>query len=511
MRTLIQIGVDADAWSTRVRVRLGFFTILVALTPTEARAQPAGSASTSAPTDFATPATPSAPHVDEPIVRAVAGGLTAEVAARRAIATSFSARAAQATATAASARQEGAKLDYIPQTTLIARYTRISPYTNPLVSGGVETTAAPGTVNPAVVASEPTRYPVFENQYLLQANVTVPLTDYIFKIRRSYSAATSFAEAARFDVVAARAAASVAAKRAYYDWLRGIGGLVVAEQTLAVATAHANDARLLFRAGSSSSADVLRAEAAVAAAELVVERAKAIMTSTEWNLKTLTHAPEEEHLDPGESLDAPLPPLGANLHSILNEAYANRAEIKSTARNIEAARELISVARADRAPALSAFGDLIYANPNNRTFPPTADFVPSWQIGALLTWSPKKYLVAGTSSADQEARASALESQLSAARDAVVREVVDAYSTAVAADAGIRTTARQLDAAREAYRVSRVLYNGGRATGTTLLDAEYALAQARFDHLNARTDARVARVQLEHAAGRDMPSSPDQR
>jgi outer membrane protein TolC len=55
---------------------------------------------------------------------------------------------------------------------------------------------------------------------------------------------------------------------------------------------------------------------------------------------------------------------------------------------------------------------------------------------------------------------------------------------------------------------ARELFNAGRGTSTTLIDAETALAQARFDHLNARVDARIARVRLDHAVGRDAKPVP---
>jgi outer membrane protein TolC len=40
-------------------------------------------------------------------------------------------------------------------------------------------------------------------------------------------------------------------------------------------------------------------------------------------------------------------------------------------------------------------------------------------------------------------------------------------------------------------------------TSTTLTDAETELTRARLQTVNARVDARVARVRLDHALGRD--------
>ena len=57
-----------------------------------------------------------------------------------------------------------------------------------------------------------------------------------------------------------------------------------------------------------------------------------------------------------------------------------------------------------------------------------------------------------------------------------------------------------------AYRVARELFNNGRGTSTTLADAERDLQNARLDLLNAKAEARIARIRLEHALGRDAAS-----
>lgn len=59
-----------------------------------------------------------------------------------------------------------------------------------------------------------------------------------------------------------------------------------------------------------------------------------------------------------------------------------------------------------------------------------------------------------------------------------------------------------MESAVEGYRVARELFSSGRATSTTLIDAEIVLAQSRFEHLNALVDARLSRIRLDYAVGR---------
>ncbi len=435
------------------------------------------------------------------------GGLTSEQVGQRAQATSYQAKAAEQNLAAASARAEQQWTNYLPRVGLTARYVRLSDFTPPSLGSGslVGTTAPPGTVNPQPLIAAPSfSFPLVLDNYLTQATIAIPLSDYFLRIGKAYSAATRSEEAARFDVTAARSKSYADGKVAYYTWLRARGAVVVAEQSLAVARAHLKDAENQFGVGNASKADVLRAQTQVAAAELAVERAKSGATLTERQVRIAIHAKDEEAVLPGESLDAATAPAPTNVKSLVAEAQGARPEIKSIDKNAEAARKLADVSRAGRYPALTGFGDLTYANPNQRRIPQSNEWFPTWQVGAQITWSPNDVLAAGAGGADAEARANAIEAQKSAARDGIELEVTQAYQGIVEADAAIASTKRQLESALEGYRVARELFNFGRGTATTLVDAETILAQTRFEHLNARVDARIARVRLDHALGRDV-------
>ncbi|HSO40676.1 MAG TPA: TolC family protein [Labilithrix sp.] len=433
------------------------------------------------------------------------GGLTAEKVGERSAATSYQAKAAEELVTGANARADQQWASYIPRLGLTGRYTRLSNFTPPSLgdTSTVETTAAAGTINPTpTVAVAASRFPNVLDQFLLQATIAVPITDYLLRIGKAYTAATESAEAARFDVIAARAKSYADGKIAYFTWLRARGAAVVADQSLAVARAHLADTEKQFAVGNTSKADVLRAQTQVAASELSIERAKSGVVITERQVRLAIHAPEEETLAPAESLEAALPPQNAQLKALVAEATSQRAELKSITKNADAARRLAEVARAGKIPTVSGFGDLTYANPNARVFPQRSVFTPTWSVGAQVTWSPNDFLVAGGGGNDAESRAAALDAQKVTVRDAVELEVTQAYQSVIEADAAIGTTQRQLDSAVEGYRVARELFSSGRATSTTLIDAEIVLAQSRFDHLNALVDARLGRIRLDYAVGR---------
>ena len=474
------------------------------------------------PSRAATPTTGAAPTGTPDVVRAPAQGdgtgagtaasLTAENVAQRSMTTSYQAKAAEQNLSAAGARSEAQWTNYLPRLGLVARYTRLSNFTPPSLSGNgslVGTSAPPGTLNPTpTIAAAGFSFPLVLDNYLTQAAIAIPISDYFLRIGKAYSASTHSEEAARFDVVAARAKSYADGKVAYYTWLRARGAVGIAEQSLAVARAHQKDAENQFTVGNASKADVLRAQTQVAAAELAIDRAKSGVALTERQIRVAMHGKEDDVFTPGESLEGSLPAQPSILKQLVAEAQSQRPEIKSIDKNAEAARKLADVSRAGKYPVVSGFGDLTYSNPNQRRVPATEDWFATWSLGAQITWSPNDVLTAGASGADAEARASALDAQKQAVRDGVDLEVTQAYQGIVEADAAIDSTQRQLESAVEGYRVARELFNNGRGTAPTLIDAEIVLAQTRFEQLNARADARIARVRLEHALGRDAKAAP---
>jgi outer membrane protein TolC len=455
--------------------------------------------------------------VPEDLLQTHPGGLTADQVGQRAAATSFNVKASLETMRAAEARVDQQWVAFLPRLTATAKYTRLSSFTPPVF--GSSQGSSVGTTIPAdnglvpipagtqLYAVPGISIPLVLDNYVLQANLTVPISDYFLKTNENYSAATKSAEAARFDVGASKATALSNGKVAYYSWLLARGGLIVAVQALNDQRTHLNDARNQFQVGNASKADVLRAETAVASAELQVETAKNAADLAETQMRIAIHAPPGQQLLPAEGLDVVPPAFQGNLQALVQEGLTNRYEVKSAETNALANRKLASAQNAAAYPTVSAFADGIYANPNPRFFPQTQEWHATWDLGAQAVWSPNDIALGGAGKKDYEARAASLEANAVAVREGVEVEVTQMYQQVRQYDIALDSTKRELASAQEAYRVARELFNNGRGTSTTLADAETDLTRARLDALNATVNARVARVRLDHAVGRDLKAA----
>lgn len=466
-------------------------------------------AQTAPPVAAATPADPDAVREETLAAEMLApkpGGITADAVGKRAAATSYQAAASTEALRGAAARVDAAWGAFLPRLSGTFRYTRLSDFTPPsLTSGGslVGTTAPPGTFNPTPTIAIGFSFPIVLDNWLMQATLAIPLSDYAFRLSQNYSAANKSVQAARLDVAAARAKSAAEGKIAYFNWIRARGSMVVAQLALGDQKTHLTDTKNLFQVGNTSQVDVLRSETGVAAAELAVEQTKHFVELTETQIRLAIHGGPDEVLLVGEAIEGDLPPVTGNLQALIGEGQMSRFEVKSIDANVEALHLQATVVRAGQFPRLDAVGNATYANPNQRLIPAQEKWFPTWDVSLQLTWSPNDVLTARANGADVDSRAAQIDAQRQVLRDGIALEVTQAYQQVLEADFSVVSTQKQLASSKEAVRVARELFKAGRVTSTTLTDAETELTRARLQTVNARVDARVARVRLDHALGRD--------
>ncbi len=442
-------------------------------------------------------------------LRPTSTGLTSDQVGPRAASTSFSVKQQEETLRAAAARVDQSWQGFLPRLRTSAGLYWVDINNSPSLGTVVVDSAGAGAVSPTQITGGNLKavaltLPSTLGSYLLQATISVPISDYFLRLGDQYSAAKDNRESARYDLSSARAASSANARVAYYTWLRALGAVIVSREALNDQRTHLQLAKSQYDAGRASRVDVLRAETDVASAELALEQAKNLSELSEKQLRTAIHAKDAEVLHPGEGLETPPPPVAGTLRSLTDEAIAHRTDIKSLTAAASSVREQARATRNAGYPSLSASGNAIAVNNDSGSLGPTSSWIGVFYLGANLTWSPNETGVQASAGADAAHRASAIDAQVEQLKDSIGIEVTQDYQNVRQADFSIGTAERELASAEEGYRVAKELFNNGRATSSDLTDAETDLTRARLDLLNARVNARVSRVQLEHALGRDV-------
>jgi outer membrane protein len=454
---------------------------------------------------FAQPASPaeSAPLIGPP----TPGGLTADQVARRAAETSHDVRARAEEHAAAEATLSQAQAAFIPRLSGTARYSRLSSIEPPTL-GNLVVSPTAGPVTPGTpLLSVPVSFPVILDQYVGQATLQVPLSDYLWRLPRIASAAHDNARAAALLQEATRLAAATDGRVSYYGWARARLQATVAERALLQARAHLKDVTTASATGTASKADVLRVESQVASAELLVERAHSATTILAARLRTLMHDSATASYELGEDLRevaTPSPLLARPEPSLVDEALTRRLEPRALAETVRGLEAQASATRAAGLPRLDAVGNALYARPNPRIFPQEARFRGSWDVSLQLSFTPTDLFTTEAANTGIRARARQVEAQRAALCDAITLEVAQNREALAEAEAALQTAARGLAAAEESYRVRRALFQAGRSTSVELTDAETERSRAQLEAISARLDHRIAEARLLHATGADV-------
>lgn len=437
----------------------------------------------------------------------VSGGWTADTVGARARQTSFDVAAKQASLRAAQAHVAAAVVAFFPRLSGLGTYSRYQDLAQPSLGTLLEPTNAvpPGPISATTpLSAVPLTIPIPLDYWLAQATLTIPLTDYVLRLSQEHGAARRRAGAARLDRLASEAQAYSNAKIDFYQYVKAMAQNDVLVEAKAVAAVHLQDAQNLFRVGRGSDADVQAADANVAAAQLAVDQATEMLGVAEEQLRIATHAPPSEPASIGEDVTSALGRDAYDLAALKREASASRPEIQSLLLSAAAQDEQATSASAAQWPSVSASADYVYANPSPRIFIPEQQFKGFWDVGVRVTWAPNDVFGAGAAGEEQRARAAAMRAQSAQVRDAAFLEVTQAVLAMRTADSSIGSSDAQLRAAREAYRSRRELFLFSKGTSVELADAEASLFRARLAAVSARIDQRIARVRVEHAAGRDV-------
>lgn len=501
-----------------------FLAIVLALGASSASAQVPSPAETAASAPVAESGAVPSLSGDEEVEQQLAefsspGGLTAEQVAERAANTSHAVSSAQAAVVVTETARRRAWQGFFPNFEVSARYTRLSPVTQPDFGIGFSPEQQAGLDQAVRNLQDPAAqqlwggllesfsgdgfaFPVLLDNYAFRASLTYPVSAVIFQVLPQYRAGETAIEAQQLQVDARRRQVAMQARQAFFEFARARGGLSVAEKAVEQAQAHERQVRALVDAGSAARVDLLRVQARVAQAQVAVERARGGVNVGQRALRILMHAENSESIDVGHDFSQfPAAPDG-DLDSLVAEAVAGRPEVVALEHLAQVRRHSIEAALGRRYPQLVLQGNIDIANPNQRIIPAQEEFRTTWDLSVILSWSPNELGAARQAVAEAEAQLEQVRADRQALEDSVRLEVsqsLEGYRTAAATFAATRAS---LHAAEESYRVRFEQLQAGSAVTADLIDADADLSRARLEMINAAIEVHHRHAQLLNAIGR---------
>jgi len=164
-------------------------------------------------------------------------------------------------------------------------------------------------------------------------------------------------------------------------------------------------------------------------------------------------------------------------------------------------------ASANLYPRLDAIANVTHANPNQGFFPPTAEWNTSWLIGVNATWRLDGFLNTRAQVRELDANVRVLRAQKVSLERAIELEVRSAWEEYQRAAAAAGIAQAELAAAVAMHQQRILLFQGGEATSTDVVEAEIQRANATFRKISASIDKRIALARMRRAAALDLGSA----
>jgi len=292
-------------------------------------------------------------------------------------------------------------------------------------------------------------------------------------------------------------------KSSFYGYLLAREFSAVADEALALAEKFRDNVQNLYEVGMASKFDLLRSEVQVANLKPQAIRARNSVEVAALGLKTILGIALETSVEIRGELVAP--PLDAVSEAIVEEAQAQRPELRQLDYQRRIAGEMLKIARGSMMPTIGIGGAY------NLWSDSLSFRKGSWQNYYAINLSITLPIFNGFEARAQVGQSKAVIRELDWTRkglsDAIALEVRQAVLNRNQARETLLSQGRNVEQAREAVRIAELNYAEGLATNLDVSTAQVALSQARTNYSQALYDCVISQAQLEKAVGRGRSES----
>jgi outer membrane protein len=310
----------------------------------------------------------------------------------------------------------------------------------------------------------------------------------------------ALAAAARSDFRKAELDTITQVREAYLGLIRAAEMTDVAQRGVELAKENIRLTRLLRERGSQADVDVLEAERAELEAQSNLAEVERGVVLARANLNQLLGREIDTPVSP--ALEKDLPPAPPALDELKQKAFAQRPEILGLKANIVAAEAGVELARKQSKPRVNF--DASYVVQTETALLPGNGFSAGLSITMpLFDGTLRRYNVE-----EAKERVKQLQGVLAQAERGVEVELQSARTAMDTARRRIVLADKSVQKAQEAYDITLLRMERGRAIQAEMLNARLSLQRAMTDRCNALNDLHLARVRLDRALGEGPTSVP---
>lgn len=287
-------------------------------------------------------------------------------------------------------------------------------------------------------------------------------------------------------------------KRAFYTYLLAKEFSAVADESLTLAEGFRNNVKNLYDVGMASKFELLLAEVQVTNLKPPSIRARNGIEVAALNLKTILGMPLDTPVEiKGELVSPPLDPV---TEAVVEEAQAQRPELRQLDYQRLMAGEMLKMARGTAMPTLAVGG--IYNLWSDRLMFRKVDWQNYYTISLSLSIPIFNGFNTLAKVGQSKAAIREIEWNRKGLAEMISFEVKQAVLNRTQARETLLSQEKNVEQAREAVRIAELNYSEGLATNLDVLTAQVGLRQAGTNYSQALYDCVMSDAQLEKALGR---------
>ena len=414
--------------------------------------------------------------------------LTLSEAIHTALANNPSVKAAQYDVEASESQIRQAESGYFPQIYLSEAFNRT---TNPMWAFGAKLNQSAITLQDfdPVKLNDPDAINNFATDFYVDWSIYEG-----GKTRLSVSQARETHEGMALNLQRTRQ--NIVAKTAtvYIGLLLAHKNVSVVRQALETAQAHLKIVHSRYESGFVVKSDLLRAQVRIAELEQELLEAEIRVEMALANLNAVMGVPDETTLNPVTPFEKCLP-LQGSLGEWIQTALTNRPDFQLLVLQESIARDEVTKSKTGHFPSLNLVGNYQI---NSENFSETAD---NYALGAVLKLNLYSGHRISAKTAEAKASLQKIKSMQKNMELDIRVQTKQAFLLAQSNWKQIQVTQTTVEHAQEGLRIVSNRYKNGLLTIVSLMDADVSLHRAQTRHFQSLHDYRVAKINLELAAG----------
>ena len=290
-------------------------------------------------------------------------------------------------------------------------------------------------------------------------------------------------------------------KNAYWNLFKVIKVKSAVDENVDLINAHLTDIKNFFDQGLATKNDVLKVQVQLAEAQLRQIDAKNNVELAKSSLNNVVGLPLSSNISVQTDVSIIEEPV-SDLDQLIKEAMENRPELKAMDFQLKAGESGITLAESNWYPQIYLTGNYYYSRPNQRIFPAEDKFNGTWDVGVGLSWDIWNWLSTSDQTKEAEAQYEQVKDSYKSLKDGITLEVTQNYLNLLKAKEKVTTANQSVHQAEENYRVTDETFKNGLVLNSDLLDAEFALMQAKTNYVQSVADYELAKANLEKSIGK---------